>query len=339
MNAENFDISVASKADIQIFSPSYNRNLQIRLASWLAVAYADIFDYPLTAAEIQRGLVGMAASLEEIDQVLSSPKMSSIYLQKQQGFYTLPGREQIISTRQRRAEVASILWPQALHYGRILSSLPYVRMVAITGALAVNNVEPGADIDYLIVTQSGRLWLCRAITILVVRWAALKRIVICPNYFLTEDALRHPNENLYTAHELTQMIPLNNMSIYLRMRFLNRWTNDFLPNSWDPPGKIEIQPQIEVLNRFKRKVERALNFPSIDWLERWEMERKIVRFNHQKGIPEEAAFCKDWCKGHIDGHQQRALAAFSQRKLSMPSGLFNLVQELPPAYPTGSDDV
>jgi len=46
-------------------------------------------------------------------------------------------------------------------------------MVAITGSLAMNNVENNPDIDYLVVTVGGRLWMVRAMVLAAARLAAL----------------------------------------------------------------------------------------------------------------------------------------------------------------------
>ena len=100
------------------------------------LAYADVFDYPLTADEVYRYLPA-TASLEDVTQALTNELLFS----KVEDFYTLHGREEIVATRRRRAQVARPLWRKAARYGRIIASLPFVRMLAVTGSLAVNNAD------------------------------------------------------------------------------------------------------------------------------------------------------------------------------------------------------
>jgi hypothetical protein len=111
------------------------------------LAYADLFDHPLTAEEVHRQLVAVRATLEEVTEVLhGSPRVVRVTTLFG-NLFTLAGRDLIVEARRRREASAMQTWPQAWRWGRALAALPHVRMVAVTGALAVDAVDPGADID------------------------------------------------------------------------------------------------------------------------------------------------------------------------------------------------
>ena len=275
-----------------------------------AVAYADIFDYPLTGVEIHRYLVAFAASRDAVFSALQTGGLIPDHLEERDGYYTLPGRAEIVAVRQRREALSERLWPRAIRYGRVLASLPFVRMVAVTGELAVNNVEPDSDLDYLLITEQGRLWLCRAFAIGLVRSVARRGDVLCPNYLLSERALVLQERNLYTAHELVQMVPISGTDTYRQMRRLNRWSDDYLPNAVGPPRYVRTTP----LGRPARALaESALRTAAGGWLESWEHGRKVRRLSAGKEANREVGFSPDWCKGHFDAHGQRTLTAFQDR--------------------------
>jgi hypothetical protein len=185
-------------------------------------------------------------------------------------------------------------------------------MVAVTGALAVDNVELGADIDYLIVTVPGRLWLSRLMVIALVRLAALQGSIICPNYFLSEHALVLRERNLFTARELAQMVPIAGLTTYEEMRWLNMWAISYLPNAGGPPPRQPTEHP-EQAHPIRKMAERMLRAPLLDQLERWEMSRKMSKFSRHSTRHVEADFSPDWCKGHFDGHGERILDAYKQR--------------------------
>ncbi len=280
------------------------------------VAYVDVFDYPLTAEEIHRYLIDVAVPAPVVYHLLTTDRTLSGNLTERDGYFALAGREQIIELRQQRRRIAMRMWPHAIRYGQRIAALPFVRMVAVTGSLAVDNVVPAADIDYLVVTEPGRLWLCRALAILIVKQAARQGVHLCPNYFLSTNALEFTERNLYTAHELVQMVPVWGLDIYSQMLALNHWTTEFLPNAsalsmpeWPASGTTLSAPH----RLLRTATEAALRTPAGGWLERWEMQRKISRFSREAAGDVEAAFCPDWCKGHFDGHGHRIMHAFEDR--------------------------
>jgi hypothetical protein len=167
------------------------------------------------------------------------------------------------------------------------------------------------DIDYLIVTEPERLWVCRVLVVGVVKWAARRGVTLCPNYFLSERALELEERNLFTAHEVTQMVPLVGLPTYERLRQLNRWTESYLPNAAGPPRRIgQVSPH---WRRARGAAEQVLRTPVGGRLERWEMERKVRKLGAQSVDHAEAAFDVDWCKGHFGDHGQYTLERFAQR--------------------------
>jgi hypothetical protein len=279
------------------------------------LVYADVFDYPLTAGEVCRYLTSAKASLEDVTRTLAG---SELFTQTGE-YFTLRGREDIVETRKRRAWVASRLWPKAARYGRIIAMLPFVRMVAVTGSLAMNNTDEGKDVDFMIVTAPNRLWTGRALTLLVARIAKLSRISLCPNYLVTTRALQLNERSLYVAHELAQMIPLSGMDVYQEIRHLNDWTNEYLPNASDAPELPKGVKQVERRPFIQRILETLFTLPFGNWFEKWEMDRKIERLTREQSSSFESFFSADVCKGHIDRHAENVVTALAVRIADSPS--------------------
>lgn len=273
------------------------------------LAYADIFDYPLTAPEVYRYLTSLKASAEEVDRALADKTLFA----QVESYFMLPGREEIVEIRRRRAEIAAQLWPKAVRYGRIIAMLPFVRMVAVTGSLAMNNAEEGKDVDYMIVTTPNHLWTCRALSLLVGRIARLEGVNLCPNYLVTTSALELEEQSLYVAHELAQMVPLSGMEIYREIRRLNMWIHDYLPNALMEPEIPQGLKRLEKSTALQRILEILFRGLSGNWLERWEMNRKIARLAREQSSSFESYFSADVCKGHLDRHKQRTEHAIEER--------------------------
>ncbi|HSK89459.1 MAG TPA: hypothetical protein VK880_13940 [Anaerolineales bacterium] len=273
------------------------------------LAYSDVFDYPLTAGEVYYYLTSMSASLKEVTQALADETLFT----RVDDYFTLRGREKIVEIRKRRLEVAKRLWPSAARYGRIIARQPFVRMVAITGSLAMNNTDEGKDVDFMIVTAPGRLWICRALSLLVGRFAKLEGVNLCPNYLVTIDALELQERSLYVAHELAQMIPLSGMEIYREMCRLNSWMAEYLPNASMEPEMPAGVKSVQKRSMLQRVLEIFLSLPFGDWLERWEMDRKIARLTREQSASFESYFSADVCKGHIDRHGQKTESAIQEK--------------------------
>ncbi len=275
--------------------------------------YADLFDYAMTPEEVCRFLIGVPAARAQVDAALSDHARLDGSVARIGGFLTLPQRQALVAARARLHTAAQRQMPRARRYARWLAYLPFVRMVALTGGLAMENARDG-DIDYFIVTAPGRLWLVRGLAVALVRLAHRFGDRLCPNFLLTENALSIHDRNLYTAHEIVQMIPFYGFQVYRQMRALNEWTATYLPNADGVAAGEAEQPLDRIGGIFKRILERALAGGIGDRIERWEMNRKIRKLSAQVSTHADAVlFSPEMCRGFLSGHGRRVLSEFYAR--------------------------
>jgi hypothetical protein len=275
-----------------------------------ALAYADVFDWPLTSADVHRYLP-VTASVDEVQSALASWRRDGI-VSSIGDLHFRRGREDLVEERRRREAVSARLWPAARRYGRWIAWLPWVRLVGVSGSLAVGAPTEGADVDLFVVSAERRLWLTRALTIGVVKLAGRsappRRVVLCPNYVVTTAALELADHDLFTAHELVQLVPLAGPDTYRALLDQNQWYRGYLPNH---PGYVLPIGALRG-GRLRAILERGLASRLVGRVERWEMRRKIARFAAQEPSTE-TRFDDSVCKGHFEGHRRRVMDDFSAR--------------------------
>lgn len=199
-----------------------------------SLIYHDIFEYPLTMEELVRWAAGTHLVTEEIGE----SKMAG-----RNGYFFLEGREGTILKRLMRKRISARKLEIAKESARILSLIPTIKMVAVTGALSMENASSESDIDLMIITKKGTLWTTRLTTYLILRITnyALRRPddkdqrdKLCLNIWLDESNLiwHSKKRNVYTAHEIAQIRPIINRDrTYEKLISKNRWIKDYWPNA------------------------------------------------------------------------------------------------------------
>lgn len=271
------------------------------------VAFADMFDFPLRLDEVYRDLIVLPAPFEETCAAIAASHADG-RLSRDGRYVVLAGRTGLGPERERRAARARRLWPAARRFGAVIARLPFVRMVAVSGSLAAENPDEAADLDFLVVTEPGRLWLVRALSVCLVRLARRAGVLLCPNYLLTTSALRLDHRDLFTAHELLQAVPVSGAVLHARMLRLNAWAGLWLPHRYGsalaaPKGR-DRRSRVQVI------AERLLRGKAGDRLEVWEGGRKRDRLARRGSS---ARFTRDVCEGHFGRSRGRALTSFQAR--------------------------
>jgi hypothetical protein len=284
-------------------------------AIFRTLLYADVFSFPMTEAELHHFLIGLSASPGDVRLALQRSVWLSDRIERVNGYCCVRGRRDITDERHERDQASLALWPVARRFGAILAHLPFVRMVALTGALSMRNAHNHEDdIDYLLVTVPGRVWTARLFAVLLVRLARFVGVGLCPNYVLAQTALTQSRQDLFTAHELAQMIPLAGRDVYEVMRAANPWASVMLPNAHDPFYE-EPDHHPRGLGRAVQWLGEALFVgPLGNAFERWEQRRKLRKFEAEARKPNSSAQLDgQHVKGHFNDYGYPALEDYYAR--------------------------
>jgi hypothetical protein len=199
--------------------------------------YSDIFDYPLTLSEVHQYLItDKKTSLDLVKKNLTTLKINN-----SRGYYFLNKRKNIVDPRIEREKESNKKINFAFHYIGLLKFIPGIRLIGISGSVSVKNASKNDDIDLFIVTRKESIWLARffAVTLLRILGVYRSRVdkkttnKLCLNMFVDEDNLAFPKDkrNLYTAHEISQLLPIidKNMA-YESFIKNNAWISKYLSN-------------------------------------------------------------------------------------------------------------
>ncbi len=154
--------------------------------------------------------------------------------------FRLPRPEYAKLTRARMKEAARKL-QHIKWYVRVLSYIPTIRLVGLSGSIAVGVAKKTDDIDLFIITKAHWLWTTRFLTIVIALLCGLKRSrgakrakdKVCLNLFFDERDVCLPKkkQTIYGAHEVLQMVPLITIdNTYERFLKANRWVRTYFPN-------------------------------------------------------------------------------------------------------------
>jgi hypothetical protein len=282
-----------------------------------ALAYFDIFDYPLSENEIKNFL-----QCPEADEVFSSAMkhlVSCGVVFRFDQFYSLVNDKQRSDRRTRGNIHATKLLPKAGSVGAFLYKFPYVRGVGISGSLSKNYADKKADFDFFIITKANRLWIARTVLHLFKKITFLlgRQHYYCMNYFIDEKSLAISDENIYTATEIITLLPVAG-SVSMKSFFeTNSWVN-----RWFPLYKAQQELRISDAGSWpKRFTEWLFNGRLGDkyddllfqWTtRRWE-KKEILGRRNSKGRLMNLLTAKHFSKSDPEAFQDRIVASYEER--------------------------
>lgn len=235
-----------------------------------AVAYFDLFDFPMTDSEIFRSL-GVKADLSKVQEILTALSLrgprtmrgtkqsrqsmlsetasplnevyNGIEIETKDGFYFLKGRGGIIETRKERRVFYDRKIKRTVKIIKLFKFIPWVKMIAVSNIMGVNNLRDESDIDLFIITQDKRIWLARFFCASLAQLLGLRpkkgdmRDKICLNFYVSEKTIDLRNfmideSDIYFVYWFLGLAPIYDRGgVYKRFIEANDWIKKYLPNS------------------------------------------------------------------------------------------------------------
>lgn len=179
--------------------------------------FFDLFDCPLTLFEIYSYLEKKIKLSELLDIITSD----GAYLGQKNGFYFLPGRENIVDVRAQRYNYSRRKYKSANNFIRVLKHLPFIKVVALANSIGTHNLRDGSDIDLFIISSPRRIWITRFVLAGAAKLlnrrptSSNKRDKICLSFYITIknlclDNLMLPGGDPYFYYWLRSLVLLYN---------------------------------------------------------------------------------------------------------------------------------
>ena len=174
-----------------------------------SVLYAALFDYPLTLAQLREGLIGEIADETATSRCYASSALLQATVECEDGYYFPRGRRDLLDTRRRREAAAASCWADLATPMAVMTAMPFVRMVALSGSLAHLNAEGEADLDLFVITEA-RPGVERHADDAGDREAASDGATrLCLNYVVSERALMVGPADLFCANQIVHLQPVS----------------------------------------------------------------------------------------------------------------------------------
>lgn len=276
-----------------------------------------MFSYPVTATEI-RQFMGMSVPEErlrcELDILLREGQLfcrDSMFMLRD--IASMPAR------RRSGNERAEKMLVTARRIGRVLQHFPFVRGVGISGSLSKKYADELADIDFFIITKSNRLWLARTVLHLLKKFSFIvgKQHCFCMNYFIDEDAMLMPEQNIFIATEVVTLIPVAGLEVIDRFWQSNDWAFSYFPNLVVTPSGTTVKrdPVLKqgfewlLNNRFGNSCDNLLmRITGARWMKK-ELRRKL----NMKGEPQSLRVGKHFGRPNPEHFQRRILDRYAMQ--------------------------
>jgi len=309
------------------------------------IAYYDVLDCPLTGFEVFKYLInplhimaqsGLSGKLEPLTKYSYSDVLSGLKglkgIEGKNGFYFLSGRKELYDIRIERQKLSDAKWRKVRKTIKTLQSLPYIRLIALSGSVSFGNAKQESDVDLLIVAKHKRIWTVRFFYTFVVhmfgkrRHGSKTKDRICLNHYITDKSLEIGFPSLYNAQVYAHLVPILGRC-YPDFQKANSWIKEYL-NDYPENNDLRMK-ESKFLLKAARVREFLLNNFLGDLLEGFLrfIQKRIIKSHAKKDKGIGRVLANDFqLEFHPGSPELKILAKYNENMLRLG---FTINQEKP----------
>lgn len=209
-------------------------------------------------------------------------------IKEKEGFYFLkPLPEDAVKKRLAREKTSVQKWKKTKRVVWLMQVIPFIKTIAVTGSLSMNNATKESDIDIFIIAEKNRVWTVRTLSVFLTHIIGQRRrgnIInnkICLNYFLAENT-EPPIQNLGYANIFLRAIPVSGKENYLKFFSQNSyWIQKYFKNLEPSLNDSREAKKNHLLNLIRKTLESILSNKIGDSTENYLFNWQTNRINRK----------------------------------------------------------
>ena len=283
------------------------------LAIARSVLYASLFDYPLTLAQLRQTLIESTQTPSQILRTFDESSALQSAIEYRDGFFYPRGQHLLVGERRHREARSRGLLRRYRPLLAVITALPYVRMVALSGSIAHLNLDGSGDLDLFIVTRGRHVW---SVTVAVVALAKLlgQRRLLCANFVVSDERLAFDQPDLFTASQIIHLKPLVGQDVYRQLLDANPFVLRLYPNFHATNvGNLYFR-RGRLFERARAAIEMLLALPSsaVELICRSAYRAYLTRRSSSWRSPDQVRLEPDCLKLHTQSHRRSVLDRFDR---------------------------
>lgn len=218
----------------------YFLQLSIKKKIAIHLSYRNVFNAPVRIEECKKWLGIHQNNLDEFRIAVEELKGENL-ISERNGFLCVKGNESSVDQQPEKDELTTSLLTKGKRRLLLLSKLPFIRYIGVSGSIAAKNPtlmydkrgRGFVDLDLFVICSSNCLWILFLIERVLTN---IKRLVnghhfYCFNYVTDESFLEVYNKNFYTATEIVNLKTIYDDNIYSSFINKNSWHEEYYPSS------------------------------------------------------------------------------------------------------------